>query len=105
MPFLARALRHTAAAALVIAGWSAQASPLIAFEDFETVGPRDVSLPLLNSLSSTFTPASGSASAAVPCGFTRTGPRASIWWPPTSLQRAPAPRRAGCGWRDAVGHS
>jgi hypothetical protein len=72
---LNRIFRQLAAAvAMATAGWSAQASPLIAFEDFETVGPRDVSLALLNTAVGTFTPAPGFNVFIASPGYTNFGP-------------------------------
>jgi len=62
-----------AATALMITT-AAQASPLVAFEDFESVATRDVSLPSLNTPVGTFTPAAGLNVFVSSPGYTNYGP-------------------------------
>lgn len=53
---------------------SVQASPLIAFEDFESAPVKDASLPSLNTLVGLFTPASGLNVFVSSPGYTNFGP-------------------------------
>ncbi len=70
-----RPFRHAAnAVMLAAAATAAQASPLIAFEDFESVATRDVSLPLLDTLVGRFEPASGLNVYVASPGYTNFGP-------------------------------
>lgn len=68
--------RHAglAAIALVSAAGLAQASPLIAFEDFEGVSTKDISLFELNTLVGRFEPASGFNLVVASPGYTNFGP-------------------------------
>ena len=71
-----RAPSHTLCALAVAAGMmaTAQASPLIAFEDFESVPVKDASLPSLNTWVGTFSPAGGGNVFVSSPGYTNFGP-------------------------------
>lgn len=68
--------RFSVAASLLVALSSGvvHASPLIAMEDFESIGPRDVSLASLSTLVGTFTPSPGFDLVVASPGYTNFGP-------------------------------
>ncbi len=72
----ARTALHTLCAVAATVGLLAtsHASPLLAFEDFESVPVKDVSLPLLSTLVGTFLPVGGGNVFVSSPGYTNFGP-------------------------------